>query len=91
MVFKRVVIFITSLLCSLLIGKLIGIFMMWCASVNVKVRPELLKLSWVEALISGHFTDWFMVVNEPYAGILGMIFWSVIGVLAGLIIAYKVR
>ena len=62
--------------------KAVGMYLMWAAGVNVRLRPEILNLTWAEALVSGHFNDWFFAVNEPLMGAFGYVLTSIIMIIA---------
>lgn len=56
----------------------------YMAEINVKVRPELLKLEWYEAIWTGHCFDWLMI-KAPVTGIvICIVSFAVMGFMVGL-------
>jgi len=76
----------TPIPCSLF-GAAIGWFWSFAAAymaeINVRVRPELLRLEWYEAIWSGHYFDWLMI-KAPVTGItVCIVSFAIIGFIFG--------
>ena len=52
------------------------------AEANVKVRPELTKVDWLDAFLSGHLNDWLFYHHSSVMEIL----LTIIGAIAGFLI-----
>jgi len=66
------------------VGYLVSKPLIWWASIAFKVRPGLGKLSWLEALFSGHFPEWLIYTyRTSIPAVLAVLFGIV-----GFIIAY---
>jgi hypothetical protein len=72
---------IISILLIFGIFKGIAMWMVWSAEVNVKIRPEILELNWIEAMVSGHFSDWWITVNKPLFGLIGFMVFGVLSII----------
>jgi len=78
------------IIACMLIGGLLGYFplaefLIWKAKVAVKVRPGLAELSWLEALFSDHFWEWFFyrypTIGKVASAVLGIVIGFFIGTL----------
>lgn len=47
------------------------------ALANIRVRPELAKVDWLDALLSGHFNDW-LFYHYPLAGIVICVIFCIV-------------
>lgn len=50
---------------ALLLTQALWGFIVWTATINVKIHQGLLNLSWLEVLWTDHFFDWLVLV-DPY-------------------------
>ena len=69
------------------LGGLVGYFIATIAGItaraNVHVRPELANVSWLEALLARHFTDWLFFHYSTEMTIVLCIVGLVVGMLFG--------
>jgi len=81
--------FLSGLPLGLLINYLLVSYYKFSAQIALKLRPELITLSWWEAFWSNHFTHWLWIVNPTRAYtftaivlvLLCMFFTGVLGLL----------
>lgn len=71
---------------GLFLGAIVGVFLgvfigPWASEIAFKIRPELETLTYIEAIVSGHYIDWLYHTHKTLATASVIISSSITGAL----------